>query len=389
VHPSAELYGSDRVALESVAALVAAGRVVTVALPTPGPLVRRLEDLGAGVVTFEMAVLRKSLLSPIGAVRFLAWTLGGLPSMGRLLHAVRPDVVYVSTITIPAWLPVARVRGARVICHVHEAEEGLPAVVRRALSAPLLCADVVLTNSQTSRRVVVEDLAALRRRTRTVYNGVPGPSRVDPPRPALTSPVRLVLVGRISPRKGTDVAVDALRLVRAAGVEAELTLVGGVFPGYEWFEEEVRTQIASSGLTPFVRWAGVLPEVWSALANADVALVPSRVEPFGNTAVEALLACRPVVVSGVQGLQEIIRTPGDGEVSVPGDAESLADAVLRITRHWSDSRQRAITAQQDASARYAPSRYRDEIVEVVARLTGPDKGVPARSWSGTAGESLP
>lgn len=39
-HPSADLYGSDRVMLETVDALVAAGRRVVVTLPADGPLVQ-------------------------------------------------------------------------------------------------------------------------------------------------------------------------------------------------------------------------------------------------------------------------------------------------------------------------------------------------------------
>ena len=49
-HPGAELYGSDRVVLESVRALAAAGCTVTVALPGHGPLVAPLERAGATVV---------------------------------------------------------------------------------------------------------------------------------------------------------------------------------------------------------------------------------------------------------------------------------------------------------------------------------------------------
>ncbi len=48
-HPGAELYGSDRVMLDSVAAFVESGADVVVALPETGPLVERITAAGASV----------------------------------------------------------------------------------------------------------------------------------------------------------------------------------------------------------------------------------------------------------------------------------------------------------------------------------------------------
>ena len=70
-------------------------------------------------------------------------------------------------------------------------------------------------------------------------------------------------------------------------------MYGTTFPGYEWFEQRLRERAARPDLAGHVRFAGYLHPTWPALADADVVLVPSRVEPFGNTAVEALHARRP------------------------------------------------------------------------------------------------
>jgi glycosyltransferase involved in cell wall biosynthesis len=198
-----------------------------------------------------------------------------------------------------------------------------------------------------------------------IYNGVPGPDASTPAREVLTPPVRLGLIGRVSPRKGTDVAVAALALLRARGVGAELDLIGGVFPGYEWFEDGVRRQAATAGLTDAVHWLGVLPDVWSALAAVDVALVPSRVEPFGNAAVEAMLAGRPVVAGDTQGLREIVRPGENGQLAEPGDAEALADAIGRILDDWPAARKQAATARAEAADRYSPAVYRQRIAAAI------------------------
>ena len=366
VHPSVELYGADKMLAESVAGLRDAGWRVVVALPGTGPLVPLLDE--AEVVVVAAPVLRKALMSPVGVVRYGLAVLSSLPRVLRLLSRVRPDVVYVSTLTVPSWLVAARLARRPVVCHVHEAEESVPRPVRLALTAPLLLCSAVLANSRASRDVLLADLPALTARTSVVYNGVVGPTFSVSPRDALAGPVRLVLVGRVSPRKGTDVAVAALAQLVAAGWDVTLDLVGGVFPGYEWFEAEVRASARALGVEDRVRWCGESPTPWAALAAADVALVPSRVEPFGNTAVEALLACRPVVASATQGLTEIVSSGVNGELAAPGSADDLAAAVERVLGDWPAALSRTAEGHADAVRRFSPARYRADVAASLAAL---------------------
>lgn len=370
VHPSAELYGSDRVALESARAFVAASAQVHAVLASSGPLAGLLGEAGCEVHVLPSPVLRKAYLSPPGLLRLLGSTLRATPRMLRLLATVRPDVVYVSTVTVPWWLVLARLCRARVVCHVHEAEQDVPRLVRLGLTAPLLLAHRIVANSRVSEELVVAAVPRLRSRVEVIYNGVPGPPEVTPPRAEPEPPVRLVLVGRVSARKGTDVAVAALAKLRDRGLDVTLDLVGGVFPGYEWFQAQVRDQIAELGLTGRVRWQGVCPQVWPALAGADIALVPSRVEPFGNAAVEAMLAGRPVVASAAQGLREIVRPGENGRLVRPGDPGELAAAVADVLEHWPAAREQAERARREALATFDPAVYRDRITHATLPLGG-------------------
>ncbi len=81
-HPSPDLYGSDRMLVESVRSLTEAGCVVTVALPIDGPLVPLLQQAGAGVVIVETLVLRKSLMSPRGLITLLTTGLRSFATRG-------------------------------------------------------------------------------------------------------------------------------------------------------------------------------------------------------------------------------------------------------------------------------------------------------------------
>lgn len=370
VHPGAELFGSDRMFLESVIGLVETGHRVVAAVPEQGPLVPLLVQSGATVVTVPMLVLRKSLIHPKGWPQLVRDSARGLRAAWRLMSTVAPDVVYVSTITLPEWPIVARMRGAHAISHVHEAEGSARPLLNRALYTPQLAAHKVLVNSEFSRRTIGSVLPALAAQSRVVWNGVASPNDVSGPREALDGALRVVYLGRLSPRKGPDVALKAVKQLGDSGIAVDFALVGGTFPGYEWFEEQLRAEAADTPTNVRVTLAGFHPDVWGFLSAADVVVVPSRFdEPFGNTAVEAILARRPVVVSNTSGLREA----ADGYVTAsfvePDDAGAIADALERIRADWTDIRLATASDRAKALQRHSPTMYRAAIADAVAHLS--------------------
>ena len=241
VHPSSELYGSDRVLLESVGAL-ARDSVVTVALPGPGPLVAELEARGATVVLRRMPVLRKAALRPAGAVRLLGdAVLGLLPALSLLRTAGRSGV-YVNTTVLPWWLlsPAWPAAGSSATC------------TRRSGPAPGRAAAAGADTPRGRRGRGQQPLH--RRRARGL---VPAPQRADErraqpgPRPGRRHPGAAAAERAGAPAvRGPAVTAKGARCRgrRAAGtrgpggIDARSTLAGSVFEGYEWFEEELRAQ---------------------------------------------------------------------------------------------------------------------------------------------------
>ena len=368
VHPSADLYGSDLQLLESVRGLTDAGWRVVVTLPHEGPLTERLADAGAELRVLPVPVLRKSLLSPRGLVRLALDSARALRPMRRMLREVDPDVVYVNTVTVPLWAAVARLFGRPVLGHVHEAEDDVPWVVSLLLNAPLLFTATVVVNSRAAQATLLRAVPALRRRTSVVHNGLPGPPEEPvPPVFATEGPHRIVLVGRLSPRKGNDVALEAVALLLAEGRRVRLELYGSVFPGYEWFEDQLRARSSEPDLAGSVHFGGYTSPTWPALAGAEVVLVPSRAEPFGNTALEAQLAGRPVVASAVQGLQEIVTNGETGLLVPPDDPVALAAAIATVLDDPDRARAMALAGLDSARANFGLDRYRSAITDAVAR----------------------
>ena len=355
--------------LETVAALVERRWRVVVAVPTEGPLIAEAERLGAEVLLLAAPVLRKNVIKPGNLPRFLGGSVTSWRRIGVLLRRLRPDVVYVSTLTMPVWIARARSRRIPVVAHVHESERQAPRAVRTAIALPMLLADRVLVNSDFSRTSLTEVVPSLAKRSVVVYNGVAGPADPTPARDELDDGLRVVYVGRLSPRKGVDVAVDAVARLIERGVQARLDIVGSVFTGYEWYEQQLHEQVSALGLTDRVTFRGFQPSVWSALEDSDVAVVPSRLEePFGNTAVEAVLAGRPVVVSAIGGLAEAIDGFACAIPVAADDVDAMADALQRIATNWSTFRRTAATFAPIAVHRYSTTTYRATVADEIARI---------------------
>lgn len=355
--------------LETVQGLVESGSRVLVALPGPGPLIAEVLNRGARVTICPSPVLRKSALRPFGFFRLLADSVRGLASGSRLVQRARPDIVYVSTLTVPLWLILGRATGCRVLCHVHEAESSAPLLLRKGLVVPLFLAHNIIANSEFSRQVLGSAFESLAARTTVIYNGVPGPPAITTARDRIDGAARLLYVGRLSERKGVDVAVSAVAELLDRGIPAELDVVGAVFPGYEWYDAHLADQVERLGLGKRVRFHGFENPIWTRLADTDIALVPSRWdEPFGNTAVEAVLAGRPLITSDTSGLREAVAGFESVIRVTPGDATAIADAVESMLIRWSDYHRLALAGAVDGIRRFAPTQYRARIVSLLARM---------------------
>lgn len=365
VHPSADLYGSDRVFLETVDAFTRTGGRVTVSLASSGPLVALLEAAGATVLITPTLVLQRRLFTPRGIFSFFRQCARGLRHGNRVMREVRPTLVWGNTITVPLWTLLARLHRVASVVHVHEAEGSSPPLIVRSLSFPLRFTDRLVANSQYTLDVLSRANPALRRRSVIIPNAVSGPDAPIAARGSVADELNVLFVGRLSQRKGVDLVISAVAELARRGIPANLDIVGAVVPDSEWYEDKLRALIADSNLGGRVHLLGFQKSPWEALAASDVLVVPSRLdESFGNTAVEGILAARPIVVSDASGLREAATGFQAAQFVRVDDAEAIADALELISRQWDRFGSAAAADRATAVARHDPAIYRARIVAV-------------------------
>ena len=371
-HPSPDLYGSDWQLVETISGLIESGYRVNVALPLDGPLVPVLEGVGARVAVLPFTVLRKALLTPKGLAGLAASTPGEIARLRSVIRACGADLLLSNTVTIPWWPVAGRLAGVPVLSHVHEAEDTQRLVIRAGLNAPLLAANRIVANSGAARDALLAAQPVLASRTQVVHNGVAAPPEPLAPLRERTAgdDFRVAMVGRLSPRKGVDVLFEAIALLRARGVDASLQVAGSIFPGYEWYEEQLRERAAQPDLAGHVDLLGYVHPTWQVLEAADAVVVPSRAEPFGNTAVEAMHAARPLVASRVQGLAEVVTDEATGLLVPSDDADALASALGRIAADPALAARLAADGRREAAERFTTAVYRAAMTGTVRDMIG-------------------
>jgi len=140
---------------------------------------------------------------------------------------------------------------------------------------------------------------------------------------------KIVFVGRLHEKKGVDLLAQAFVRLAAEDQATQLVIIG---PD-DGMEASVRKLLDAGGALRRTVFTGmVVGEAKTGLmAAADVIVVPSYTENFGNVVIEAMALSRPLVVSSGVGIAEQVEEAKAGLVAKPvvGDLAEAIRAVLR------------------------------------------------------------
>lgn len=153
------------------------------------------------------------------------------------------------------------------------------------------------------------------------------------PRP-LSSPVRLLCVSRIDPRKGVRYLPDVVQALRGRGHEVALTIVGGDVGTLGRQEREVaQARARELGIDARMTYLGAqsIEEVHELEREHDVLLVPSLPgEGVPRVIIEAFAAGLPVIATRVAGIPDVVEHERRGLLVKPADPAAMASEVERL-----------------------------------------------------------
>lgn len=191
---------------------------------------------------------------------------------------------------------------------------------------------------------------------RVVLNGVDVDRFSAAPHP---QPGKILMLGRLSPQKRPDLAIEALRIVRREFPDATLDLVGKG----PW-KSQVEQQAVDAGLAGSVDFLGDRNDVPELLAQAACLVLPSDYEGCPLTVIEAMAAGVPVVATRVGGVPELVEHDRTGLLVEPGDAHALASSLCELLRDPRRARALGDAGRERARRHFFRARMAEAIVSV-------------------------
>jgi len=129
-------------------------------------------------------------------------------------------------------------------------------------------------------------------------------------------------MARFVPKKGIDVFIKSLAILKTKGVEFN-AIIGG--SGEE--EEKLKAMVAKYNLKDCVKFIGWVKDKKEFFDQIDIFCLPSLAEPFGVIVLEAMLFDKPIIAAEAEGPKEIITHMKDGMLVPIGSAQGMAEAM--------------------------------------------------------------
>jgi glycosyltransferase involved in cell wall biosynthesis len=211
-------------------------------------------------------------------------------------------------------------------------------IIRKFLRRTLLKANKVVAVCQALKKGIVQ-LGVPEGKISVIPNGVDNykfcPTPKEEARRKLKLPdMKIILsVGHLTPNKGFDYLIKALKILQAEFNKKSIYLV---IAGEGKFRKELEKSISLLNLGEHVRFAGVIPhkELHDWYSAADLFCLASCQEGWPNVILESLACGTPVVATSAGGIPEIISSNGVGILAERTEQDIAQKISIALKKSW-------------------------------------------------------
>jgi glycosyltransferase involved in cell wall biosynthesis len=359
--------GAQQMLLEFLPAVKARGWQAMLGLPGNGELFQRVAELGIEVQQIRCGPYTAGRKSGGDIGRFVVDTPVLARQIESLAERFRADLAYVNG---PRLLPAAALAGLRIPVVFHSHSYLFPGSMR-------WLAGVSLRHSRAWVIASCEFVGTPLRpyvapaRVRVIYNGVAGPATGVQAPARKDSRLTIGCIGRIAPEKGQREFVQVARVITRSLPGCRFVVYGAALfadAAVRKYAAEVERDGAENGVE-FAGWAG---DVYAAMRNLDLLLVPSAGhEATTRVILEAHAAGLPVIAFRSGGIPEVVRHGFDGWLVQ--SAEEMAQLAVELLGDPRRLRAAAENARESWRTRFRLDRFQEnllEAVEGIARAEG-------------------
>ncbi len=177
-----------------------------------------------------------------------------------------------------------------------------------------------------------------------------------------------LFVGRLVPHKGIGILIRALEYLQSGKL-----LIVGDGPYLNWLKQLTK----KLKLEDRVVFVGPISDYWlpAYYAATDVVVLPStsRLEAFGIVGLEAMASGKPLVLSDIPGVRDVISSD-EGFIVEPLDPEALAEALEKIWNYPENAKQMGLKGRERVVSMFSWEKVSKEVETIFKEIVAKELG---------------
>jgi len=365
LHSSNDMYGASRIVLQVIDILIEAQYEVYVILPYKGVLNKIIIDKGAFCSVYNLGVFRKKYMNLKGLCNRFIKIKKAKNYIANYIDKHHIDLLYTSTSVIISGGLAAKKSGIPSISHIHEIPTAnKPYEIFSGLFVRYFSKKVIVVSNSVAKhwQPYLKKHQLLK-----VYNGIifPVTKPLYNKRKTIEQNITLTSIARLIPYKGHKYFIEVAKELLKLNKQYHFLIVGDTFPGYEAYEEELKTLVSENGLHQKIHFLGYRTNVDDILVKTDLFFHPSIApDPLPTVLFEAIKLKVPVVATKLGGAVEILDNGNCGLLVPYNNAKKVAEL---INDYFKDEKLKILNIEKAieyTNKHFSPAQFKKNILDI-------------------------
>ena len=365
LHSSNDMYGASRIVLQVIDILIKAKYEVHVILPYKGVLNKIITDKGASCSTCNLGVFRKKYLNLNGLYNRFLKIKNAKNHISNYIDKHHIDLLYTSTSVIISGGLAAKKSGIPSISHIHEIPTANKSYeIFIGLFARYFSKKVIVVSNSVAKhwQPYLKKNQLLK-----VYNGIIFPLTKTPDitKRKIGQDITVTSIARLTPSKGHKYFIEAAKELLILNNQYQFLIVGDTFPGYESYEEELKTIVIENDLHEKIHFLGYKADIEAILGKSDL-VFQSSITPDSLPTVlfEAIKMRVPVVATELAGAVEILDNGNCGLLVPLNNAKKTAELINDYIKDENLKISNIEKAIEYTNLHFSPTQFEKNILDI-------------------------
>jgi glycosyltransferase involved in cell wall biosynthesis len=368
LHSSNDLYGASKIFLQLIDMFTSKNFNIHVVLPEKGKLDDFLIKKDITMSYYELGVLRKKYLNPLGLINRAVANIKAIAFLSKYIKDHSIDLVYTNTSTILSGGIAAKKNGISSLFHVHEIPTGNK--LYEFLSGKIINwnSNKVLTVSNSVKHHWLKYIGD--KKIERIYNGIIF-SKTD----SLTKLERdqddfvITSVARIIPYKGHRYLIDIANELIKKSTKFKFLIVGDTLSSYVSYEKSVKQKVNDLGLENQIKFLGFREDVSSILKQSDLFIHPAIApDPLPTVLFESLHNDLPTVVTNLGGAIEILDNGNNGLLIPYNNPKKAANLINEYCSNTELQKKHLENSKKNFKINFSSDSFNKNILKEVNNL---------------------